>query len=81
MFGRTEHCNASARAAADFVQEFGRAGQQNPVGPRFPKAIYTRAIATLQRRGVQVIPIPYDEIHHNGGGIHCSTMELLREPA
>jgi N-dimethylarginine dimethylaminohydrolase len=28
-----------------------------------------------------VIPIPYDEIHHNGGGIHCSTMELLRDPA
>ncbi|MFZ0386039.1 MAG: arginine deiminase family protein [Solirubrobacteraceae bacterium] len=40
-----------------------------------------KAIAALERRGVEVIPIPYDEIQHNGGGIHCSTMELLREPA
>jgi N-dimethylarginine dimethylaminohydrolase len=40
-----------------------------------------KAIAALERRGVEVIPIPYDEVHHNGGGIHCSTMELLREPS
>ena len=40
-----------------------------------------RTIERLERRGVEVIAIPYDEIHHNGGGIHCSTMELLREPA
>lgn len=40
-----------------------------------------RTIEKLERRAVEVIPVPYDEIHHNGGGIHCSTMELLREPA
>jgi N-dimethylarginine dimethylaminohydrolase len=40
-----------------------------------------KAIAALERRGVEVIPIPYHEVHHNGGGIHCSTMELLREAA
>jgi hypothetical protein len=25
--------------------------------------------------------VPYDEIEKNGGGVHCSTMELRRDPA
>jgi N-dimethylarginine dimethylaminohydrolase len=33
----------------------------------------------LERRGVEVVSIPYDEIHKNGGGVHCSTMELVRD--
>ena len=33
----------------------------------------------LERRGVEVVRIPYDEIQKNGGGIHCSTIELVRE--
>ena len=37
-----------------------------------------RTQATLHEQGVQVITVPYDEIHKNGGGIHCSTMELVR---
>ena len=35
----------------------------------------------LAGRGVDVVTVPYDEIHKNGGGVHCSTMELEREPA
>ena len=35
----------------------------------------------LEAAGVEVVTVPYDEIHKNGGGVHCSTMELLREPA
>jgi N-dimethylarginine dimethylaminohydrolase len=35
----------------------------------------------LSARGVEVVTVPYDEIHKNGGGVHCSTMELEREPA
>jgi N-dimethylarginine dimethylaminohydrolase len=35
----------------------------------------------LSQAGVEVVTVPYDELHHNGGGVHCSTMELLREPA
>jgi len=27
------------------------------------------------------VRIPYFELHKNGGGIHCSTMELRREAA
>jgi N-dimethylarginine dimethylaminohydrolase len=34
----------------------------------------------LQRRGIEVTLIDYDEVQKNGGGVHCSTMELLREP-
>ncbi len=40
-----------------------------------------RTAEALARRGVEVLPIPYFELHKNGGGIHCSTMELRRDPA
>lgn len=33
----------------------------------------------LERRGVDVVRIAYDEIQKNGGGIHCSTHELVRD--
>jgi N-dimethylarginine dimethylaminohydrolase len=42
---------------------------------------YGRARAALERRGVDVLTIPYDEVQKAGGGVHCSTMELVREPA
>jgi N-dimethylarginine dimethylaminohydrolase len=40
-----------------------------------------RTSELLERRGVEVVPVAYDELHKNGGGIHCSTNELVREPA
>ncbi len=40
-----------------------------------------RSADLLSRAGVDVVTVAYDEIHKNGGGVHCSTMELLREPA
>ena len=40
-----------------------------------------RTAERLDRAGVQVVTTPYDEIHKNGGGVHCSTMELIRDPA
>jgi N-dimethylarginine dimethylaminohydrolase len=40
-----------------------------------------RTAEILDRHGVEVVTIPYDEIHKNGGGVHCSTMELIRDPA
>lgn len=40
-----------------------------------------RTAEILDRAGVEVVTVEYDEIHKNGGGVHCSTMELLREPA
>src|SRR5215211_4714340 len=41
--------------------------------------LYPQTAERLERRGVEVVRIPYDEIQKNGGGIHCSTMELIRE--
>ncbi len=35
----------------------------------------------LERAGIEVVTIPYDEIQKNGGGVHCSTIELVRDPA
>ena len=40
-----------------------------------------RTAERLQQSGVEVLTIPYDEVHKNGGGIHCSTNELIRAPA
>ena len=38
---------------------------------------YTRE--RLERRGVEVVETPYGEVIKNGGGVHCSTMELVRD--
>lgn len=38
-----------------------------------------RTAGLLAGHGVEVVTVEYDEIHKNGGGVHCSTMELLRE--
>ena len=40
-----------------------------------------RTAERLERAGVEVLTVPYDEIHKNGGGVHCSTIELVRDPA
>ena len=42
---------------------------------------YPRAREALERRGVEVVAVAYDEIQKGGGGVHCSTMELVRDPA
>jgi N-dimethylarginine dimethylaminohydrolase len=34
----------------------------------------------LDRLGLEVIQIPYDECHKHGGSIHCSTLPLIRDP-
>ena len=39
-----------------------------------------RSAERLAVAGVEVLTVPYDELHCNGGGVHCSTMELVREP-
>jgi N-dimethylarginine dimethylaminohydrolase len=35
----------------------------------------------LDGAGIEVVTVPYDELHKNGGGVHCSTIELVRDPA
>lgn len=34
----------------------------------------------LTAAGIETIEVPYDEILKNGGGIHCSTLPLIRDP-
>jgi N-dimethylarginine dimethylaminohydrolase len=38
-----------------------------------------RSAERLRRRGVDVLEVPFDHIERNGGGVHCSTNELIRE--
>jgi N-dimethylarginine dimethylaminohydrolase len=40
-----------------------------------------RTAERLAAAGVEAIPVPYSECHKNGGGVHCSTQPLVREPA
>ncbi len=40
-----------------------------------------RTVERLEAAGVEVVTVPYAEIHKGGGGVHCSTMELLRDDA
>jgi N-dimethylarginine dimethylaminohydrolase len=39
-----------------------------------------KTIRLLEGAGVEVIAIPYDEVHKYGGGIRCNTMQLIRDP-
>jgi N-dimethylarginine dimethylaminohydrolase len=38
-----------------------------------------RAIAAVQKAGIDVIPVSYGEYNAFGGGIHCATMQILRD--
>jgi len=38
------------------------------------------AVAAVRKLGVDVIEVPYSEFLRTGGGLHCSTMRLWREP-
>jgi N-dimethylarginine dimethylaminohydrolase len=35
----------------------------------------------LARAGIEVLPLPFDAVYRGGGGIHCSTAPLARDPA
>ena len=34
----------------------------------------------LEKAGVEIVPLPYASVQLNGGGIHCSTCPLIRDP-
>ena len=39
---------------------------------------FTREL--LESHGIDVVTVAYDEVQKFSGGVHCSTMELIREP-
>ena len=42
--------------------------------------VSARTLETLDRHGVTVIRLPYEAMWQGGGGIHCSTGPLVRDP-
>ena len=38
-----------------------------------------RLIDRLGQHGIECTALPYDAMHLNGGGIHCSTTPLIRD--
>ncbi len=45
-----------------------------------PEGASSQTLDALAKRDVEVIVIPYDKMSLNGGGIHCSTCPLIRDP-
>lgn len=38
-----------------------------------------RTVERLNAAGIETVEIPYDEVLKNGGGVHCSTLPLVRD--
>jgi len=45
-----------------------------------PEGGSNRTLDALAQQGVTWTTLPYDKMQLNGGGIHCSTMPLVRDP-
>ncbi len=45
-----------------------------------PEGASNATLDELAGHGVDVLTVPYDKMHLNGGGIHCSTCPLVRDP-
>ncbi len=39
-----------------------------------------RTADALDKLGVEIVPVPYEKVFQGGGGIHCSTSPLVRDP-
>jgi N-dimethylarginine dimethylaminohydrolase len=50
----------------------GRVVMQSGLSPRTAER--------LDKLGIEVVPVDYDLVYEGGGGIHCSTSPLLRDP-
>ncbi len=42
--------------------------------------VSARTLGALERAGIEVLQIPYEAMNLGGGGIHCSTAPLIRDP-
>ncbi len=45
-----------------------------------PEGASNRTLDLLAGHGVEMVTLPYDKMALNGGGIHCSTFPLVRDP-
>jgi arginine deiminase len=43
-------------------------------------AVSSRTLDALDRHGIVVVRLPYEAMYLGGGGIHCSTAPLMRDP-
>ncbi|MEL6575327.1 MAG: arginine deiminase family protein, partial [Pseudomonadota bacterium] len=39
-----------------------------------------RTADRLDALGIEIVSVPYDLVYEGGGGIHCSTSPLIRDP-
>ena len=44
-----------------------------------PPGVCDETREVLEKHQVKIIEVAYDKMHHNGGGLHCSTCPLIRD--
>ena len=45
-----------------------------------PPGVSRRTQDALDKLNIEIVTLPYDKMALNGGGIHCSTCPLVRDP-
>jgi arginine deiminase len=45
-----------------------------------PEGATNRTLDEMAKHGLRWTILPYDKMQLNGGGIHCSTTPLIRDP-
>ena len=45
-----------------------------------PHGVSRRTQDALDKLNIEIVTLPYDKMALNGGGIHCSTCPLVRDP-
>jgi len=45
-----------------------------------PEGLSGETRSRLEKRGLEIVTVPFDAMHENGGGIRCSTCPLVRDP-
>ena len=45
-----------------------------------PEGLSVTTRQALKKHDVEIVTVPFDKVHLNGGGIRCSTCPLIREP-
>jgi len=62
------------------LQLSGRPAACGPCRVPMPEGASSQTLDALAKRDVEAIVIPYNKMSLNGGGIHCSTCSLIRDP-
>ncbi|MBN2566062.1 MAG: serine/threonine protein kinase [Candidatus Eisenbacteria bacterium] len=78
---RPEHQDMVRRTGEDEYSTAWKAINGLPLDPHTVcvEATQTELAERLEKKGLEVITVPYDQVAVFGGSLHCSTLDVLRE--